>query len=153
MNIKKETIKTLLIAFATLLTIPIIIIIFITISFIGSNDSRILDGYYNSKECWDTESFMDYLDYCEYYYKNSDAFVNSKDYFIVEEENIEGIKNRFANIEKWMEKSNESNEYSFDESVISEGDYFYLDNGGYNNYTIYFFDIDSNVLYYGHINT
>ena len=52
-----------------------------------------------------------------------------------------------------MKICNRLDEYDFDYSKISVGDYYYLDGGSYDNYTIYFFDVESNILYYAHINT
>ena len=62
-----------------------------------------------------------------------------------------------------MKTSNRLNEYDFLNDYISEGDYFYIKTkegekignsyyGKYDNYTIYFFDTDQNILYYIHSN-
>ena len=66
---------------------------------------------------------------------------------------------------QWVETSDgdlKAN-YDFDKNVISAGDFFYIETkavepvgkeayGKYDNYSVYYFDIDTNVLYYFHSN-
>lgn len=101
--------------------------------------NKILKGYYKSVEHWDTEGFRDYLDYCKYFYKNDSKFRTNEYYHKVTKESIEEINNRFKEIEKWMKTCNRLDEYDFDYSKISIGDYYCLDGESYDNYTIYFF--------------
>ena len=148
-------IRKLIKAFLIFILINVLFIIFVLIySQITINiESKILKGYYKSVEHWDEKGLMDYLDYCKYYYKDSKLFINDKDYQKVKEDDIEKINNRFKEIERWMKINNRISQYDFDYSIVSVGDYYYLDGSSYDNYTIYFFDVESKVLYYAHINT
>lgn len=153
--IKKISFKTII---KLILFIPIVtIIVLISIAFfigIFHKDKMILDGYYKKEEYFDKQGFQDYTDYCKYFYKKNDMFISNKSYKKVRQEDIEKIKGYFQNLEKWMDIEYRSNEYDFDEEVISEGDYFYIDaSDNYDNYNIYFFDSEKLILYYGHNNT
>ena len=101
-------------------------------------DNKILKGYYKSVEHWDKQSFRDYLDYCKYFYKDDLKFRTNKYYQKVTKKDIEKIHNRFKEIERWMKTCNRLDEYDFDYSKISIGDYYYLNGESYDNYTIYF---------------
>lgn len=69
----------------------------------------------------------------------------------------------FENIQSWMEASDRSTQYDFDENCINEGDYVRIETkegesigtgeyGKFENYTIYFFDCEAVILYYIHSN-
>lgn len=146
-----KTLKIFLIIIAFTLTFVWILMLYLGI--MVNTENKILKGYYKSVEHWDTEGFRDYLDYCKYFYKDDPKFRTNKYYHKVTKESVEEIHNRFKEIERWMKICNRLDEYDFDYSKISIGDYYYLDGGSYDNYTIYFFDVESNILYYAHINT
>lgn len=119
-------------------------------------DKMVLKGYYEKEEHFQKDGFQDYTDYCKYIYKKSDddKFKNNTKYQIVKEENIEGLKKYFNDTRKWMNIQGRSNEFDFNSNVISVGDYYYLDlkESGYNNYNVYFYNIETHVLYYIHSN-
>lgn len=128
-----------------------------------SKDRMILDGYNKSEEYWDKSGFQDYTDYCKYYYNDSNLFKENSYYKLVKQTDIEELRGYFNNFYEWMKTSNRLNEYDFLNDYISEGDYFYIKTkegekignsyyGKYDNYTIYFFDTDQNILYYIHSN-
>ncbi len=128
-----------------------------------SKDRMILDGYNKSEEYWDKSGFQDYTDYCKYYYNDSSLFKENAYYKLVKQTDIEELRGYFNNFYEWMKTSNRLNEYDFLNDYISEGDYFYIKTkegekignsyyGKYDNYTIYFFDTDQNILYYIHSN-
>ncbi len=147
--------KKIIKAFIIFVLIIILFVLFITLysSIMVNINSKILKGYYKSEEYWDKNSFRDYLDYCKYFYKDDSKFKTNDYYHRVTKDDIEKIYNHFKEIERWMKIQNRLNEYDFDYAKISVGDYYYLDGGSYDNYTIYFFDVESKVLYYAHINT
>lgn len=139
----------------------IIIIICVSFYYICVKDYAILNGYHDSEEHWDPHGFQDYTDYCKYYYKDKldKKFSNSFLYKKVEQEDIENITSYFMNFEKWMEIEERMDIYDFDTNIISEGDYFRIENERpddpqwkFADYTIYLYDIESNVLYYFHSN-
>ncbi len=119
-------------------------------------DKMILKGYYEKEEYFQEYCFQDYTDYCKYFYKNAsdDKFIKNTKYEMVKEENIEGLKNYFNDTRKWMNIEGRSNDFDFNNSIISVGDYYYLDlkESGYNNYNLYFYDIETHILYYIHSN-
>ena len=146
-----KTLKIFLIIIAFILTFVWILMLYLGI--MVNTENKILKGYYKSVEHWDTESFRDYLDYCKYFYKDDSKFRTNKYYHKVTKESVEEIHNRFKEIERWMKICNRLDEYDFDYLKISVGDYYYLNGESYDNYTIYFFDVESKILYYAHINT
>lgn len=128
-------------------------------------DEFVLKEYFDSEEHWDENGFQDYTDYCKYFYnENADVwFKNHSDYKEVKDENKKNIVSYFDNFKLWMETENRMEEYSFDTAMISEGDFFYLKtkegekigNGVYkkfDNYSLYFYDVDSHTLVYIHNN-
>lgn len=119
-------------------------------------DEFILKGYYDSLEYWDNSSFQDYTDYCKYYYNSKDdnLFKNSGSYKKVRKEDINTLIGYFDNFSNWVKNTNYK--YDLDNSYITEGDYFIIktknDIGKYDNYTVYFYDIETHILYYIHSN-
>lgn len=119
-------------------------------------DEFILNGYYDSLEYWDNSSFQDYTDYCKYYYNSKDdnLFKNSGSYKKVRKEDINTLIGYFDNFSNWVK--NRDYEYDLDNSYITEGDYFIIKTknyiGKYDNYTVYFYDIETHILYYIHSN-
>lgn len=145
----------------------IVLIIGITIFINGCSsfsDKAILKGYIDKEEYFDKEGFQDYTDYCKYYYEESNnLFLESNIYSGVTEYNLENIRSYFTNFESWMDSSDRSDEYDFDDSCISEGDYIYIktkewESSGDSKYTkfadynVYFYDTESATLFYIHSN-
>lgn len=145
------------------LIVVIIFVSFLTFLILINNllqfDNKILKGYYKSDIYKDPHRFMDYIDFYKYYYTANDdyLFQNSKFYNKVKPDDIEKLKSFFINFGDWMEAENRSLEYNFDLSIIDENDYFIiytksnLDNnsnyGNFDYYNVYFYDIDSHILY------
>lgn len=123
---------------------------------------RVPKGYINAEEHFDTESFQDYTDYCKYYYQDKSAVEKDARYNRVSKADIAAISNYFAHF--WSSAAtNVANAYDFNPDSISEGDYVLIETkegtpigdsfyGKYDNYSVYFFDTDSCVLYYIHSN-
>lgn len=128
------------------------------------SDKAVLKGYIDKEEHFDKEGFQDYTDYCKYYYEESNnLFLESNIYSVVTEDNIENISSYFTNFESWMDVSDRTDEYDFDDSCISEGDYIYIktkewESSGesrypkFDDYTVYFYDTESATLFYIHSN-
>lgn len=126
-------------------------------------DPHIPYGYLSSEEHWDKEGFQDYTDFCVFRYDSLRSFEAMTDYAEITDADIEKIAGYFSNFRMWMETENRINEYSFDESCISEGDYCFIKTkegqrigsstyGKYDFYSVYFFDTESLTLYYIHTN-
>lgn len=120
-------------------------------------------GYIDKKEYYDKDGFQDYTDYAKYIYSEPDIIIFDDDYKKIFQEDIESIKGYFEDFKNRMESSNRLNEYDFKENVINEGDYIRIktkegqkigdsEYTKYDNYSIYYFDMDSLTLYYIHSN-
>lgn len=128
------------------------------------SDKEILSGYISKDEHFDKSGVQDFTDYCKYYYDASfDSFSKSDTYSMVKEDDIENIRSYFDNFESWMTSADRIEEYDFDDSCISVGDYFYIKtkegeaigNSEYekfDNYSVYFYDTQSSTLFYIHAN-
>ena len=128
-----------------------------------SDISNIPKGYISKEEFYDKNGFRDYTDYCKYYYNDKMAFGNNSRYRQISESDIETISGYFSDFQSWMELEKRTDEYDFDINCISEGDYVLIETkegskigqnayGKYDDYSIYFFDKDSCILYYIHNN-
>lgn len=122
---------------------------------------------YQSKEFYTSGGFQDYTDYAKYTYD----FVpfedlNASKYFTKTTiEDVEEILLHIDNFENWVEVIGDElkENYDFDKTVVSVGDYFYIRTkagepigqgtyGKFSNYTVYYFDVDTKILYYFHNN-
>ena len=139
------------------------LLFFITGCSLQADDIAIPKGYIGKKEYYDKVGFQDYIDYAKYIYSEPDVIIFDDDYKKISQEDIESIKGYFEDFKSRMESSNRLNEYDFKENVINEGDYIRIktkegqkigdsEYTKYDNYSIYYFDIDSLTLYYIHSN-
>ena len=121
------------------------------------------DGYISSETYNDPDGFRDYTDYHKYFYDSSEKFEDNKNFSEVTVEEIENIKSYCDNFRDWMQALDRLDEFDFDESSITAGDYVRIvtddadDNvdelAKFDNYTLYFFDTQSLTLYYFHNST
>lgn len=142
------------------LTILLILVITVTTSCSSqTNNHYIPKGYINKEEHYDINGFQDYTDYVKYTYDSKDVILNNNDYKKVTSNDFESIKNYLENFRKWMETDNRLDEFDFDENIINEGDFFCIINVGnnkeknylnYDNYSIYYFNVETLTLYYMH---
>lgn len=141
----------------------IILVFFIIGCNYTSDDIGIPKGYTDKKEYFDKSGFQDYTDYAKYTYPEKDIITKDNDYKIISQDDIENIKGYFENFKNVMESSNRLDEYDFNDGVINEGDYIRIKTKEgekigdskytkYDNYSIYYFDIESLTLYYIHTN-
>lgn len=127
------------------------------------HDSHIPCDYISKEEHWDENSVPDSTDYCVYRYDSVRSFENMIDYQIIKDDEIQVLVGYFSNFREWMKVEKRLDQYSFDDSCISTGDYYFIrtkegqsvGNGKYrrfDNYSVYFFDVDTLTLYYIHNN-
>lgn len=120
-------------------------------------------GYIKKEEFYDKQGWMDFTDYCKYYYNNTTTFENNSTYRQISESDIDTVSGYFSDFQLWMEEEKRTDEYDFDINCISKGDYVLIETkegskigqnayGKYDDYSIYFFDKDSCILYYIHNN-
>lgn len=122
---------------------------------------------YSSSEYYTTGGFQDYTDYAKYTYDSlSQEDIIATGYFVtMTEADIPNILSYIENFEGWVEivGGEVEENYDFDKSILSEGDFFYIKTkegepigqstyGKFDNYSIYFLDVESSVLYYFHSN-
>ncbi|MBR4579349.1 MAG: hypothetical protein IKO22_07060 [Oscillospiraceae bacterium] len=120
-------------------------------------EPQIPEGYIQKEEYFDPDGFQDYTDYCKYVYSDASAFIEDERWHRVTETELEEVKGFFEDFQKWMELEQRQEEYDFDPACISTEDYVRIHTGErarnpYDNYSVYFFDADSCILYYIHQN-
>lgn len=154
--------------FTILLTVILTLCIAITaltvlLSYLFAPKDSILNSLpdYIEKEFYTCGGFQDYTDYAKYTYQISETPLIHSPYFLrVTDENIPKLLTYIENFESWVESCSDfpAEEYDFDKSMIQEGDYFYILNryndpeAEFDNYNVYYFDLDAQILYYFHNN-
>ena len=121
---------------------------------------------FENSECYQGEGFQDYTDYCKYYFKDED-FVDKleKNEYLkkVSISDTAEIKSYFENFEGWVQDEEYKDNYDFSAECIDTEDYFYIENkdtcekykdypNKYSAYNVYFFDVQTQTLYYIHSN-
>lgn len=115
--------------------------------------------------------FQDYTDFAIYTFSlPTAAALERSELFAPVEGRTEDILSYIENFEGWVEEYKENDtesalaeNYAFDKAIIDEHDYFYVKTkegepfgsrvyGKFDNYSLCFFDVDTNTLYYFHSN-
>ena len=134
-----------------------------------SNQDSAIDSLpkYNSKVFFTSGGPQDYTDYAKYYYESITVQeLEASEYFTAATaEDVEEILLFIGDFENWVETiGGEVKEgYDFDKTVVSEGDFFYIKTkegepigqgtyGKFDNYMVYYLDVDAQILYYFHNN-
>lgn len=124
-------------------------------------------GEYENRVFFTSGGFQDYTDYAKYYY-NSDEITENKYLKKIQETDLDVINTHLDDFEEWIEtikNSDSSNEvvinYDFNREIIDTEDCIYIDSEEHTwsdghtslvRYNIYFFDTQTQVLYYFHNN-
>ena len=151
----------LLTAVALLLTVTGILIGSCTVE---TRQDKVLAslGSYDTKEFYTHGAFQDYTDFA--WYSFSSPELDENPYFsLVFQSDIPCVCSFLDNFEGWValiEENNPADElpvhYHFDRSWIDTEDYFYLyedeDSPKFGCYDLWFFDVQTKVLYYFHSN-
>lgn len=105
--------------------------------------------FYEFKKCeiFVTEAAVDFGEIIKYYYseRKDKKFEKSSDYQVVGE-NVELVKNKVNQL--YEEYSDLIFEYKFDLDIIDEKDYYILECVECRDFYLYYYDVDSHVLYY-----
>lgn len=130
-------------------------------------------GDYQQKRLYTEGGFQDCTDYGVYTYAYSEQemqTLQSNGYFsAIAPENMENILSYLDDFDSWVEiysrkdTSELAEHFDFDRQIIHEGDYICIQTkegasigdgvyGKFDNYTVYFFDVESATLYYFHNN-
>ncbi len=119
---------------------------------------------YKDKEGYTCGGFQDFTDYFKYYYDNSEKVgekLKNNIYFKpVSDNDIQEITDYFENFEGWIEWVDYKDKYDFDLKLVDENDFWYVDSKyayegndkKFYNYDLYFFDVQSMILYFIHNN-
>ncbi|MBR5345699.1 MAG: hypothetical protein IK127_07720 [Clostridia bacterium] len=121
-------------------------------------------GFVSKEEHFDPHGFQDYTDYCKYQYTSTEPFRKDTRYHFITDDEIENVSGYFEDFYRWMKTENRLDEYDFNQTCISAGDYVLIKTKEgepigdsyyekYDNYTLYFFDTESLTLFYIHNNT
>lgn len=150
-NLKKKIILSLM-------------LVFFTIGCVSQSDyAEIPKGYTDNEEYYSKDGFQDHTDYAKYIYSSPEIITDNDKYEEVKEEDITNIKGYFEHFYSWMRECDRLDEYDFDESVINVWDYIRIKTKEgekigdskyekYDNYSVYYFDIETLTLYYIHSN-
>lgn len=124
-------------------------------------------GTYKNYEFYTQGEFQDYTDYGKYYFENVN--IDDNNYFTqIQIEDLKIINEHLDDFECFIESYREKDStreivanYDFDRSMIDTEDYFYIDSEKdvlddgtvfLSSYDVYFFDVQTKVLYYFHNN-
>ena len=127
-------------------------------------DVRLSVGEYEIVEFCSYGIFQDYTDYGKYTYENPN--IENNEYLKqMTEEDIEELNSYLDNYDEWVavfsDEISETNKefvetYDFDRSIISTTDYCYIysnpDYDKFASYDLYFYDTETDILYYFHNN-
>lgn len=112
---------------------------------------------FRSKEIYSVENFTDCTYYAKFTYRNvSDKELkNAESFKKTDKEKIDEILNYITGYESFINKINGMDEvknaYDFDKVIVNENDYYHMiKNGEGFNIALYYFDIESQILYYFH---
>lgn len=160
---KRNCISIFSILFVMFVLMPVVIIggcvyVFSTDRVIAS-----LPGY-ESKVFYTSGGFQDFTDYAKYTFDSIEVqdLESSAYFYTLTADDVKETLLYIENFEKWVKACGDELEqnYDFDKSIISEGDFVHIRNKNKNdetsrkfdNYDVYFFDIQGQILYHFHNN-
>ena len=124
-------------------------------------------GKYKGHEFYTQGEFQDYTDYAKYYYDSVD-FTDNKIFSKIQQADLDNLNEHLDDFESCIASYRENDEtceivvnYDFDRSWIDFEDYVYIESEKWDRedgnlvfpkYNVYFFDTQTNTLYYFHNN-
>ena len=147
----------------------ILLILTISLSACTAPENKVLNslGEYKSHEFYTEGAFQDYTDYAKYYYDQVD-FADNEYFYKIGQADIDALNEHLDDFESWIKTLRENDasreivvNYDFVRSLIDCEDYLYIESekhtwdDGYTslvNYDVYFFDTQTNTLFYFHNN-
>ncbi|MBO6060869.1 MAG: hypothetical protein J6P98_01950 [Clostridia bacterium] len=113
-------------------------------------------GFTSKEEHFDPEGFQDYVDYCKYFYEDAEGFLADGRFVPVSEVGEDRVAGYFGDLKNWMELADRLSEYDFDARVISGDDLVRIESEPhfteYDDYSLWFFDAETCIMYYIHAN-
>ena len=149
--------------------IVVVLILAISLSACAVPENKVLNslGEYKTHEFYTEGAFQDFTDYAKYYYDQVD-FADNEYFYKIGQADIDVLNEHLDDFESWIKTYREGDasreivvNYDFDRSLIDCEDYLYIESekhtwdDGYTslvNYDVYFFDTQTNTLYYFHNN-
>ena len=122
---------------------------------------------YKSEVFYTSGGFQDSTDYAKYTFESVTAqdLKESKFFSETTADDVKEILLHIDNFEDWVEVIGEEvkDNYDFDKNIVSEGGFFYIKTKAgkpigqgtydkFDNYSVYYFDIGTQTLYYFHNN-
>ncbi len=118
---------------------------------------------YREKALYLEDGFQDYTNYGIYTYDPVDVAALRENAYLAPVTDVADVRTYIGDFEKWVEIHRENNShpelvaaYAFDPAIIDSGDYVCIQtregHSKFDSYTVYFFDVDTNRLYYFHNN-
>lgn len=160
----KRLLISLLVVLFSLLAALVTVVVALTIFFgVTAPTDPVRESLpdYISKEFYSSGGFQDFTDYGKFTYSLSEEVLEENPYLRpVTEADLEVIFGYLDNFENWVALCTDlpAGCYDFDRSLMGEGDYFYIHNTYtepdklYWDYTLYYFDSASGILYHFHSN-
>lgn len=115
-------------------------------------------GRYSNREIYTHGEYQDFTDYGKYTFEDPKLAKNR--YFSrVDASAKNELVKYIDDYEKWVSVLAENEpacelaaHYDFDRSCIDDSDWYYIDADGFHCYDLYFYDVESKVLYWFHNN-
>ena len=157
-NLKK---KIIIILSVLVVLIGIVLLINQLPSKIYENPAIVSLPEYDRADCYYSDGFQDYTDFCKYYYDKQDNILdevkNSQYFKVIKPDDIIEINKYFDNFEERLEYVDYKDKYDFQRNIIDTEDYFYIENNEteehkYWDYDVYFFDVQTKTLFFIHSN-
>ncbi len=155
-NVRNIVLSLLSIVFVVISFVLIVLISLPTLDKKEIDFNRQLPKYFDKVE-YIEGGFGDFTEYKEYYYskENISEFKSNKYFKQVDEAGIETISRYFNHFEALLQFFDYKDEYRFDKSQIKANDYFYIESKGdspYDNYDVYYVDVEKCIMYFIHSN-
>lgn len=117
--------------------------------------TQVEKGYVSADEYWE-DAVQDYTDYCKYYYSSSVLYEKNSAYRTVTDEDIPTIREIVESFASRMESGDRLDLFDFSMDLVNAGDYFAVEykypEAPLLDYDLFFFDVETHVLYYMHSN-
>ena len=114
---------------------------------------------------YSNSGFGDSTDYKEYHYTENGIkkFKQGRFFKKVKTEDTEKIRGYFDDYKSWVEMCDFYDKYTFDTECIKDGDFYYIYSlegepigdsayGKYDNYDVYYVDVEKRIMYFIHSN-
>lgn len=165
---KKKLLIVLSIVIGAFIKIAIIILLASVVMSCGNEDPVVPKGYIEHEFVY-SEGLRDTTTYSKYYYNpDGEKLFKNRYYKKAGKDDLYTLGRFYGNFKNWMEIEESLNKLDFKKSQITEGDYFRIETGErlvdikdendvdyslHYNYSFYFYDKETSILYHLHNDT